>query len=65
MTRSRCERRSTQQPRVAIVGAGFIGCEVAQTARKAGLDVTLIDVAATPMLPLGPELGRLVRRASP
>jgi NADPH-dependent 2,4-dienoyl-CoA reductase/sulfur reductase-like enzyme len=46
------------QPRVAIVGAGFIGCEVAQTARKLGLDVTLIDIAATPMLPLGPELGR-------
>lgn len=45
------------RPRVAIVGAGFIGCEVAQTARKAGLEVTLIDVAATPMLPLGPELG--------
>lgn len=46
-----------ERPRVAIVGAGFIGCEVAQTARKEGLDVTLIDVAATPMLPLGPELG--------
>jgi 3-phenylpropionate/trans-cinnamate dioxygenase ferredoxin reductase subunit len=46
------------RPRVAIVGAGFIGCEVAQTARKLGLDVTLIDIAATPMLPLGPELGR-------
>lgn len=47
-----------QRPRVAIVGAGFIGCEVAQTARKEGLDVTLIDIAPTPMLPLGPELGR-------
>jgi 3-phenylpropionate/trans-cinnamate dioxygenase ferredoxin reductase component len=46
-----------ERPRVAIVGAGFIGCEVAQTARKEDLDVTLIDVAATPMLPLGPELG--------
>ena len=46
-----------RRPRVAIVGAGFIGCEVAQTARKTGLDVTLIDIAATPMLPLGPELG--------
>jgi NADPH-dependent 2,4-dienoyl-CoA reductase/sulfur reductase-like enzyme len=45
------------EPRVAIVGAGFIGCEVAQTARKLGLEVTLIDIAATPMLPLGPELG--------
>jgi NADPH-dependent 2,4-dienoyl-CoA reductase/sulfur reductase-like enzyme len=46
-----------ERPRVVIVGAGFIGCEVAQTARKEGLDVTLIDVAATPMLPLGTELG--------
>jgi NADPH-dependent 2,4-dienoyl-CoA reductase/sulfur reductase-like enzyme len=46
-----------RRPRVAIVGAGFIGCEVAQTARKQGLDVTLIDIAATPMLPLGPDLG--------
>ena len=46
-----------RRPRVAILGAGFIGCEVAQTARKLGLDVTLIDVAATPMTPLGPELG--------
>lgn len=46
-----------QRPRLVIVGAGFIGCEVAQTARKEGLDVTLIDIAPTPMLPLGPELG--------
>ena len=58
MMPSRSARRSTSRPRVAIVGAGFIGCEVAQTARKEGLDVTLIDIAATPMLPLGPELGR-------
>jgi 3-phenylpropionate/trans-cinnamate dioxygenase ferredoxin reductase component len=46
------------RPRVAIVGAGFIGCEVAQTVRKQGLDVTLIDIAPTPMLPLGPLLGQ-------
>jgi NADPH-dependent 2,4-dienoyl-CoA reductase/sulfur reductase-like enzyme len=46
-----------QGPRLAVVGAGFIGCEVAQTARKLGLDVTLIDIAATPMLPLGRDLG--------
>jgi NADPH-dependent 2,4-dienoyl-CoA reductase/sulfur reductase-like enzyme len=45
------------RPRVAVVGAGFIGCEVAQTARKQGLDVTLIDIAPTPMLPLGPQRG--------
>ncbi|HEY8582707.1 MAG TPA: FAD-dependent oxidoreductase [Capillimicrobium sp.] len=46
-----------QRPRLAIVGAGFVGCEVASTARKHGLDVTLVDVAPQPMLPLGPELG--------
>ena len=44
-------------PRVAVVGAGFIGCEVAQTARKLGLGVTLIDIAPTPMPPLGLQVG--------
>lgn len=46
-----------QRPRLTIVGAGFVGCEVASTARAAGLDVTLIDIAATPMPTLGAELG--------
>ena len=44
--------------RVAIVGAGFIGCEVAATLRGAGVgDVTLIDLAAHPMPVLGAEVG--------
>ena len=43
--------------RVAIVGAGFIGCEVASSARKLGLDVSLFDIASTPMPALGPLLG--------
>jgi 3-phenylpropionate/trans-cinnamate dioxygenase ferredoxin reductase subunit len=46
-----------QRPRLAVVGAGFIGCEVAATARKLGLDVTLIDVAHQPMTALGPAVG--------
>jgi 3-phenylpropionate/trans-cinnamate dioxygenase ferredoxin reductase subunit len=46
-----------ERPRLAIVGAGFIGCEVAATARKQGLDVTVVDIAPYPMVPLGPELG--------
>jgi NADPH-dependent 2,4-dienoyl-CoA reductase/sulfur reductase-like enzyme len=46
-----------QRPRVAIIGAGFIGCEVAATARKQDLEVTVVDIAPQPMLPLGPELG--------
>ena len=40
-TRSRCSARSTGKPKLAIVGAGFIGCEVAASARKLGIDVTL------------------------
>ena len=51
--RAALERR----PRLVVVGAGFIGCEVAQTARKLGLEVTMIDIAPTPMTPLGPVLG--------
>jgi len=45
------------RPRVAVVGAGFVGAEVASTARRLGLDVSLIDVAPHPLLPLGPVLG--------
>jgi NADPH-dependent 2,4-dienoyl-CoA reductase/sulfur reductase-like enzyme len=45
--------------RVAIVGAGFIGCEVAATLRGLGVEeVTLIDIAEHPMPVLGPEIGR-------
>ena len=47
----------TRSGRLVIVGAGFIGCEVAATARTAGVEVTLVDIAMQPMLPLGPELG--------
>jgi NADPH-dependent 2,4-dienoyl-CoA reductase/sulfur reductase-like enzyme len=42
---------------LAVIGAGFIGCEVAASARKLGLDVTLVDIAPQPMPALGPELG--------
>jgi 3-phenylpropionate/trans-cinnamate dioxygenase ferredoxin reductase subunit len=46
--------------RVAIVGAGWIGCEVAASARTLGADVTLIGRAETPLeAVLGRELGAL------
>jgi 3-phenylpropionate/trans-cinnamate dioxygenase ferredoxin reductase component len=35
--------------RLAIVGAGFVGAEVASTARGLGVDVTLIDLAPAPL----------------
>jgi 3-phenylpropionate/trans-cinnamate dioxygenase ferredoxin reductase component len=41
-----------------IVGAGWIGLEVAAAARHAGMDVTVVDPAEQPLLAvLGPELG--------
>ncbi len=42
---------------VVVVGAGFIGCEVAATARRLGLDVTMVDIAPAPM---HPRVGGLV-----
>ncbi|KZM72946.1 NAD(P)/FAD-dependent oxidoreductase [Nocardia terpenica] len=47
--------------RVVVIGAGFIGSEVASTARGLGLDVTVVEAAPTPLAgPLGPELGAAV-----
>jgi 3-phenylpropionate/trans-cinnamate dioxygenase ferredoxin reductase subunit len=44
--------------RVVIVGAGFIGCEVAATLRGLGVaDVTVVDIAPHPMPALGAEIG--------
>ena len=43
--------------RLLIVGAGFIGCEVASSARAVGVEVTMIDIAPHPLLPFGPVLG--------
>ncbi len=49
--------------RLVVIGAGFIGAEVASTAVKLGLDVTVIEVACTPLAgALGEELGAAVAR---
>ena len=46
------------RPRLAVVGAGFIGLEVAATARRLGVEVTLIEAAACPLGERArPELG--------
>ncbi|MFM8236326.1 MAG: NAD(P)/FAD-dependent oxidoreductase [Actinomycetota bacterium] len=47
--------------RVVVIGAGFIGAEVAATCRARGLDVTVLEAQAQPMIRgLGPELGAAV-----
>jgi len=44
--------------RLVVIGAGFIGAEVASTARKLGLDVTVVEVLPIPLgRVLGPEIG--------
>ena len=44
--------------RVVVVGAGFIGSEVAATCRMAGADVTVLEALATPLSrALGEEMG--------
>ncbi|GIU98732.1 MAG: ferredoxin [Actinomycetota bacterium] len=44
-----------------IVGAGFIGCEVAASFRQLGLEVTVVEAFPTPLYRvLGPELGRVI-----
>jgi NADPH-dependent 2,4-dienoyl-CoA reductase/sulfur reductase-like enzyme len=52
--RARLERG----PRVVVIGAGFIGSEVAATCRGRGLDVTVLEMLATPLeRAVGPVVG--------
>lgn len=49
--------------RVVILGAGFIGCEVAATARKLGCEVTVVAPGVHPIVrPLGVELAKELQR---
>ncbi|MEU8846297.1 FAD-dependent oxidoreductase [Streptomyces sp. NPDC048564] len=47
--------------RLVVIGGGFIGAEVASTAYALGLDVTVVEVAPTPLAgPLGETMGAVV-----
>jgi 3-phenylpropionate/trans-cinnamate dioxygenase ferredoxin reductase subunit len=49
--------------RALIVGAGFIGCEVAASLRARGMDVVLVEPQPTPLASvLGERVGALVAR---
>src|SRR5690606_5525356 len=50
--------------RVAVIGAGWIGSEVAASARQMGAEVVLIDPLAVPLQRvLGEEIGAMFARA--
>ena len=54
--------RLTPGTRLLVIGAGFIGCEVAATATQLGCEVTVTAYDAEPMLrPLGQELGAAMK----
>ena len=47
--------------RLAIVGAGFIGAEVASTARELGAEVTILEALSAPLVRvLGAEVGHVL-----
>ncbi len=49
--------------RAVVVGAGFIGCEVAASLRSLDVDVVLVEPQPTPLAAiLGEQIGRLVAR---
>lgn len=46
--------------RVVVVGAGFVGAEVASTCHALGLDVTVVEALEVPLAHvIGPELGKV------
>jgi 3-phenylpropionate/trans-cinnamate dioxygenase ferredoxin reductase subunit len=48
-------------PRVAVVGAGFIGAEVAASCRQLGLEVTLIETLPLPLAnAFAPQVGEVI-----
>lgn len=48
----------TGAQRLVVIGAGFIGAEVAASAQSLGLDVTVVEALPTPLAgPLGAEMG--------
>lgn len=56
-------RHASSARQAVIVGAGFIGCEVAASLRKLGVDVVLVEPQPAPLASvLGEQVGGLVTR---
>ncbi|WP_018564420.1 FAD-dependent oxidoreductase [Streptomyces sp. PsTaAH-124] len=53
----------TRGRRAVVVGAGYIGVEMAEALIKRGYEVTVVNRGAEPMATLDPDMGRLVREA--
>ena len=56
-------RRLLDRPRVAVIGGGFVGCEVAAAARTMGCEVTVVEPLSTPLeRAAGRDVGAEVQR---
>ncbi|MFG3043922.1 FAD-dependent oxidoreductase [Streptomyces sp. NPDC048202] len=53
----------TEGRRAVVVGAGYIGVEMAEALLRRGFEVTVVNRGAEPMATLDPDMGALVRRA--
>lgn len=57
----RLRERLQSSQSVAVIGGGFIGCEVASACLDMGLKVALVDIEPAPLTPLGRAMGTFVR----
>ncbi|MHB8324840.1 MAG: NAD(P)/FAD-dependent oxidoreductase [Candidatus Dormibacteria bacterium] len=48
------------RPRVVVVGAGFLGCELAASAKSLGCEVHVVELGGAPLPTMGTEMGRFV-----
>ncbi|WP_415949045.1 FAD-dependent oxidoreductase [Streptomyces sp. KLOTTS4A1] len=55
--------RRTEGRRAVVVGAGYIGVEMAEAMTNRGYEVTVVNRGAQPMATLDPDMGRLVGEA--
>ena len=54
---------SVEGRRAVVVGAGYIGVEMAEALLKHGFEVTVLNRGEQPMATLDPDMGRLVHRS--
>ncbi|MFC9278995.1 FAD-dependent oxidoreductase [Streptomyces collinus] len=54
---------ATRGRRAVVVGAGYIGVEMAEALINRGFEVTVVNRGKEPMSTLDPDMGRLVHRA--
>src|SRR3712207_6909033 len=55
--------RSTLFPYTTLFRSGYIGLEIAEACRVRGLDVTVVDMSATPVGTFDPDVGEFIADA--